>query len=77
MPSSRPGTTFNAVQSLPPALAPTTASRDPEFGGVGRWGDYSNGEVDPSGNFWLATQYIPNNGDEVANWGNRIFEIVA
>jgi hypothetical protein len=46
-----------------------------EFGGVGRWGDYSNGEVDTSGNFWLATQYIPSNGDNVANWGNRIFEI--
>jgi hypothetical protein len=46
-----------------------------EFGGVGRWGDYSNGEVDTSGNFWLATQDIPNNGDQYANWGDRIFEI--
>jgi hypothetical protein len=46
-----------------------------EFGGVGRWGDYSNGEVDTSGNFWLATQDIPNNGDQYANWGNRVFEI--
>ncbi|MGB8345455.1 MAG: hypothetical protein WCD86_11255 [Ktedonobacteraceae bacterium] len=48
-----------------------------EFGGVGRWGDYSNGEVDTSGNFWFATEYIPSNGDLVANWGNRIFEIQA
>jgi hypothetical protein len=46
-----------------------------EFGGVGRWGDYSNGEVDVNGNFWLATEYIPGNGDIVANWGNRIFEL--
>lgn len=45
------------------------------YGGVGRWGDYSNGEVDTSGNIWLATEYIPGNGDLVANWGNRIFEI--
>ncbi len=47
----------------------------PCIGGVGRWGDYSNGEVDTSGNFWLATEYIPGNGDQIANWGNRIFEI--
>ncbi|HCI78945.1 MAG TPA: hypothetical protein DHW02_04575 [Ktedonobacter sp.] len=48
------------------------------FGGVGRWGDYSAGELDPSGNgVWLATQYIPNNGDQFANWGNRVFEVAA
>lgn len=29
------------------------------------------------GNFWLATEYIPGNGDLVANWANRIFEVVA
>ncbi|HCI78946.1 MAG TPA: hypothetical protein DHW02_04580, partial [Ktedonobacter sp.] len=46
------------------------------FGGVGRWGDYSAGELDPSGNgVWLATQYIPNSGDQYANWGNRVFEV--
>ena len=46
------------------------------IGGVGRWGDYSAGELDPSGNgVWLATQYIPNNGDQYANWGNRVFEV--
>jgi hypothetical protein len=48
------------------------------FGGVGRWGDYSAGQLDPSGNgIWFATQYIPNNGDGVANWGNRVFEVAA
>ena len=46
------------------------------FGGAGRWGDYSAGQLDPSGNgVWLATQYIPNNGDKYANWGNRIFQV--
>lgn len=46
------------------------------FGGVGRWGDYSNGEILPGTNqVWLATQYIPNNGDQFANWGDRIFEV--
>ncbi len=46
------------------------------FGGVGRWGDYSNGEIDYVHNtVFLATQYIPNAGDGIANWGNRIFEV--
>ncbi len=46
------------------------------FGGAGRWGDYSNGELVPGSNtIWLATQYIPNNGDGNANWGNRIFAL--
>ena len=48
------------------------------FGGVGRWGDYSAGQLDPSGNgVWFATQYIPNNGDQFANWGDRVFEVAA
>lgn len=47
-----------------------------QFGGAGRWGDYSGGQIIPGSNrVWLATQYIPNNGDGFANWGNRIFEI--
>lgn len=47
-----------------------------EYGGAGRWGDYSNGELVPGSNtIWLATQYIPNNGDGNANWGNRIFAL--
>lgn len=47
-----------------------------KFGGVGRWGDYSNGQIIPgTNNVWLATQYIPGNGDGNANWGNRIFEL--
>lgn len=47
-----------------------------QFGGAARWGDYSAGEVAPDGSgFWFATQYIPNNGDQFSNWGNRIFEV--
>ncbi|MFZ2012635.1 MAG: hypothetical protein WAV00_02335 [Nocardioides sp.] len=43
-------------------------------GGVGRWGDYSNGQIVQGTNrVWLATQYIPNEGDGNANWGNRIW----
>ncbi|NNN15879.1 MAG: hypothetical protein HKL82_08510 [Acidimicrobiaceae bacterium] len=45
------------------------------FGGVGRWGDYSAGAVAPNGSIWLATQYIPNNGDVFANWGSYIFNV--
>lgn len=45
-------------------------------GGVGRWGDYSNGQIIPGTNkVWLATQYIPNTGTGYTNWGNRIFEL--
>lgn len=46
------------------------------FGGVGRWGDYSNGQIIPgTRRVWLATQYIPNTGTGNANWGNSIFEL--
>ncbi len=39
-------------------------------------GDYSNGQIIPGTNkVWLATQYIPNNGDGNANWGNRVIEL--
>ncbi|MGH2501430.1 MAG: hypothetical protein ACRDID_02830 [Ktedonobacterales bacterium] len=48
----------------------------PTYGGVGRWGDYSAGQLDPSGSgIWFATQYIGGNGDQFANWSNRVFEI--
>ncbi|MGI8577869.1 MAG: hypothetical protein ACR2KG_08095 [Nocardioidaceae bacterium] len=47
-----------------------------QFGGAGRWGDYSNGQIIPgTRKVWLASQYIPNSGDGNANWGNRIFEL--
>jgi hypothetical protein len=69
---------FKAVHLAAAGAEPDNGFTDTaEFGGVGRWGDYSNGEVDTSGNIWLATEYIPNNGDQYANWGNRIFEILA
>ena len=45
-------------------------------GGVGRWGDYSNGQIIAGTNrVWLATNYIPNEGDGNANWGNRIWSM--
>ncbi len=47
-----------------------------QYGGVGRWGDYSNGQIIPGTNkVWLATQYIPNSGTGYSNWGNRIFKL--
>ncbi len=47
-------------------------------GGPGRWGDYSAGQLDASGNaIWFATQYIAGNGDQFANWSNYIFEVAA
>ena len=48
------------------------------FGGDGRWGDYSAGQLDASGKaIWFATQYIAGNGDQFANWSNFIFAITA
>jgi len=68
---------FGVVQIAAGGVAPDNGfTMTPGFGGVGRWGDYSAGEIDYSHNtVWLATQYIPNNGDIFANWGNRIFEV--
>jgi hypothetical protein len=48
----------------------------PAHDGIGRWGDYSNGQIVPgTQNVWLATQYIPNLGDGNENWGNRILKL--
>jgi len=49
------------------------------FGGsrVARWGDYSAGVADESGNLWLAAEFIPNAPRTVnANWGTFISRIV-
>ncbi|GAC1456561.1 MAG: hypothetical protein NVS4B1_16840 [Ktedonobacteraceae bacterium] len=47
-------------------------------GGVGRWGDYSAGQLDPTTNsLWFATQYIAGTGTSLANWSNRVFEVKA
>jgi hypothetical protein len=69
--------TYGPIVNAGPGTGPDNGFTDTfAFGGAGRWGDYSNGEVNLSnGTVWLATQYIPNNGDEFANWGNRIFEV--
>jgi hypothetical protein len=48
------------------------------FGGsrVARWGDYSAGVADESGNFWLAAEFIPDAPRTVnANWGTFITRI--
>lgn len=68
---------FGAIHVPGPGVDPDNGfTGTAAFGGAGRWGDYSNGEIIPSNNrIWLATQYIPNNGDQFANWGNRILEL--
>jgi hypothetical protein len=48
------------------------------FGGsrIARWGDYSAASVDEFGNFWLATEFIPNAPrTQLANWGSFISTI--
>lgn len=45
-------------------------------GGAARWGDYSAGQLNPSGHgIWFATQYIAGSGDQFENWSDRVFEI--
>ncbi len=72
-----PGGRFGNIKIAGAGVAPDNGFTGTKpFGGVGRWGDYSNGQIIVGTNkVWLATQYIPNNGDGNANWGNRIFEL--
>jgi len=71
------GKGFGTIKLAAAGVAPDNGfTGTKKFGGVGRWGDYSNGQIIPGTNkVWLATQYIPNSGDGNANWGNRIFEL--
>ena len=56
--------------------ADTGFTATPEFGGLGRWGDYSAAVIDPNGSgTWLATEYIPGAGDLFTNWGTRLYEV--
>ncbi|MDQ2861512.1 MAG: hypothetical protein M3T55_12485, partial [Pseudomonadota bacterium] len=47
--------------------------------GVGRWGDYGAADVDESGNFWFANEYIPNTNQHprslLANWGTYVTHV--
>jgi hypothetical protein len=72
-----PGRGFRTVHLVAPGTGPNNGFAGTEqYGGVNRWGDYSNGEIVPGTNrIWFATQYIPNRGDGNVNWGNRIFEL--
>ena len=74
---AKPGLTFGPIQVIESgATTDNGFTGAADFGGVGRWGDYSNGEVIAGTNrVWLATQYIPNEGDGNANWGDRIWAL--
>lgn len=71
------GGTFGQIKVAGAGVAPDNGfTGTAPFGGSGRWGDYSNGQIIPGTNdVWLATQDIPNTGDGNANWGNRIFRL--
>jgi hypothetical protein len=75
--AAAPGAGFGSVHLAGAGVAPDNGFvGTAPFGGVARWGDYSNGQIIPGTNtLWLATQYIPNNGDGNENWGNRILEL--
>lgn len=72
-----PGQEFGAIIVAAGGTGPDNGfTGTAQYGGAGRWGDYSNGQIIPGTNrVWLATQYIPNNGDGNANWGNSIFQL--
>ncbi len=74
-----PGMAFHNVKVAAAGTGPDNGfTGAKQYGGVGRWGDYSNGEIIPgTDRVWLATQYIPNTGDGYANWGNWIFALKA
>ena len=74
---AKPGRKFGPIQVIESgATTDNGFTGTADFGGVGRWGDYSNGEVIAGTNrVWLATQYIPNEGDGNANWGDRIWAL--
>lgn len=76
--AAKPGGRFTAIHIAAAGAFPDNGfTATPSYGGAGRWGDYSNGELIPGTNrVWLATNYIPNSGDGNANWGNWIFEVV-
>lgn len=72
---ARPGQGFGRIRVIEAGVTSDNGFTGTEtYGGVGRWGDYSNGQlIGNSNRVWLATQYIPNQGDGYANWGNRIW----
>jgi hypothetical protein len=72
-----PGGSFTSINIAAAGTDPDNGfGATAAFGGVGRWGDYSNGEIIPgTQKVWLATQDIPNSGDGNENWGDRIFEV--
>ena len=71
------GRGFGPIDVIEPGVAPDNGFGGAEsFGGVNRWGDYSNGQIITGTNrVWLATQYIANEGDGGENWGNRIWAL--
>lgn len=72
-----PGSGFGPVQVYGAGRFPDNGfTGAPTYGGVGRWGDYSNGQIVPgTRQVWLATEYIPNKGDGAINWGNKIVHL--
>lgn len=68
---------FGGIQTAASGAAPDNGfGGTAANGGASRWGDYSAGQLDPSGKgIWFATQYIAGSGDQFENWSNRVFEI--
>lgn len=76
---AKPGKSYGPIQTAASGVTSDNGfTGTPEFGGVGRWGDYSAGQLDPSSsNIWFSTQYIGGAGDIYANWFDRVFEVKA
>lgn len=75
--TAAPGRGFGRIHIARAGTGPDNgAAGTDEFGGLARWGDYSNGQILPgTRRVWLATQDIPNQGTGNENWGDSIFEL--
>jgi hypothetical protein len=63
---------------IAPALGEAGYNCSSPSNGACRWGDYSTAVLDPSNGgktVWMASEYIPDKGSEVPNWGTRIVEV--
>jgi hypothetical protein len=76
--TAKPWTRFRSIRRAAAGTGPDNGfTGTDQYGTIGRWGDYSNGEIiaGPGNKVWLATEYIPNSGTGYSNWGDRIFQL--
>lgn len=90
-PTLFPGVGYVSIKNgaVADSISTAASGADPEDGftgylyyggnGIARWGDYSGATVDPAGNIWFASEYIPGgtNRTILADWGTFIATLTA